>query len=93
VAYSALQHATSALPLTDADGFTPAQRFFLAYATLWASNIRDEQVRVLTKSDPHSLGRWRVNGILPHLPAWYEAFGVTPGSPLYLPVERRAAIW
>jgi putative endopeptidase len=93
VAYAALQRATAARPLADEGGFSPGQRFFLAYAALWAANTRDEQVRVLTRSDPHSLGRWRVNGTLPHVAAWYEAFGVTEKSPLYLPMVRRAAIW
>jgi putative endopeptidase len=93
VAYTALQHTMATQPLGDVEGFSPAQRFFLAYAALWAANIRDEQVRLLTRSDPHSLGRWRVNGTLPHVEAWYEAFGVSPDDPLYLPVEKRADIW
>ena len=67
VAYLAFQNATKDAPLGVVDGFTPEQRFFLAYATLWAGNIRDEQIRVYTKSDPHSLGKWRVNGALPHI--------------------------
>ena len=64
-------------PLQTEDGFTPEQRFFLAYANLWAGNIRDEEIRVRTKSDPHSLGRWRVDGALPHIDAWYEEKRVT----------------
>ncbi len=75
------------------DGFTPEQRFFLAYAGVWAGNIRDEQIRVYTKSDPHSLGRWRVNGALPHINAWYDAFGITETDPLYIAPENRASIW
>ena len=67
VAYLAFQNATKDAPLGVVDGFTPEQRFFLAYATLWAGNIRDEQIRVYTKSDPHSLGKWRVNGALPQI--------------------------
>lgn len=93
VAYTALQRASAARPPGEKEGFSPEQRFFLAYATLWAANIRDEQVRVLTRSDPHSLGRWRVNGALPHVAAWYEAFRVTADAPLYLPEGRRAEIW
>lgn len=93
IAYTALQNILSVQPLEDIDGYTPSQRFFLAYANLWAGNIRDEQIRVLTKSDPHSLGRWRVNGILPHITAWYEAFGVKEGDPLFLPAAERAEIW
>ncbi len=75
------------------DGFTPAQRFFLAYAGVWAANITDEEIRNRTKSDPHSLGRWRVNGTLPHIDAWYEAFDVTPDNKLYLPKEERINLW
>ena len=78
VAYLAFQNATKDAPLGVVDGFTPEQRFFLAYATLWAGNIRDEQIRVYTKSDPHSLGKWRVNGALPHIQAWYDAFHIMP---------------
>ena len=75
------------------DGFTPAQRFFLAYANVWAGNIRPEEILQRTKSDPHSLGRWRVNGALPQVNAWYEAWNVTEESPLFIPEEQRVKIW
>ena len=75
------------------DGFTPAQRFFLAYANVWAGNIRPEEILNRTKSDPHSLGRWRVNGALPQINAWYEAWNVTPESPMYIAPENRVSIW
>lgn len=75
------------------DGFTPEQRFFLAYANVWAGNIRPEEILQRTKSDPHSLGRWRVNGALPHIGAWYEAWNVTEESPLYVAPEKRVSIW
>ena len=93
VSYQAFKNATAKAPLAEKDGFTPEQRFFLAYSTVWAGNIRDEQIRVYTKSDPHSLGRWRVNGTLPHIDAWYEAFGITPEHKLYIPTEQRAQVW
>lgn len=93
VAYLAFQNATKDAPLGLVDGFTPEQRFFLAYATLWAGNIRDEQIRVYTKSDPHSLGKWRVNGALPHIQAWYDAFHITPSDPLYVAPENRVNVW
>ncbi len=93
VAYLAFQNATKDAPLGVVDSFTPEQRFFLAYATLWAGNIRDEQIRVYTKSDPHSLGRWRVNGALPHIQAWYDAFHITPSDPLYVAPEKRVNVW
>ena len=79
--------------LSEVDGFTPAQRFFLAYANVWAGNIRPEEILNRTKSDPHSLGRWRVNGALPHIGAWYEAWNVTEDSPLYVAPENRVKIW
>ena len=75
------------------DGFTPAQRFFLAYANVWAGNIRPEEILNRTKSDPHSLGRWRVNGALPHINAWYDAWNVTPESEMYIAPENRVSIW
>ena len=93
VAYQAFKNATKDAPLAEKDGFTPEQRFFLAYSGVWAGNIRDEQIRVYTKSDPHSLGRWRVNGALPHINAWYEAFGITETDPMYIAPEKRASIW
>ncbi len=93
VAYLAFQNATKDAPLGVVDGFTPEQRFFLAYATLWAGNIRDEQIRVYTKSDPHSLGKWRVNGALPHIQAWCDAFHITPSDPLYVAPENRVNVW
>ena len=93
VAYQAFKNATKDAPLNEVDGFTPEQRFFLAYAGVWAGNIRDEQIRVYTKSDPHSLGRWRVNGALPHINAWYDAFGITENDSLYIAPEKRVSIW
>ena len=93
VAYQAFKNATKNAPLEDKYGFTPDQRFFLAYAAVWAGQIRDEEIRNRTKSDPHSLGRWRVNGTLPHIDAWYEAFGITPDNTLYIAPEQRARIW
>lgn len=77
----------------DMDGFTPQQRFFLAYAGVWAGNIRDEEIKRLTKTDPHSLGKWRVNGTLPHVDAFVEAFGIKEGDNMYLAPEKRALIW
>jgi putative endopeptidase len=75
------------------DAFTDAQRFFLAYAAIWAGNIRNEEILRLTKIDPHSLGKWRVNGALPHIDAWYDAFGVKPENKMYVAKEKRVGIW
>ena len=93
VAYQAFQNATAKNPLPDKDGFTPAQRFFLAYANVWGQNIRDEEIRKRVKSDPHQLGKWRVDGQLPHIEAWYEAFGITESDPMFLPKDKRVNIW
>ena len=93
VAYQAFKNATKDAPLAEHDGFTPEQRFFLAYAGVWAGNIRDEEIRNRTKSDPHALGRWRVNGALPHIDAWYEAFGITESDPMFVPKAERVTIW
>lgn len=75
------------------DGFTPEQRFFIAYAHLWASNVRDKELLRLTKEDVHSLGRFRVLGPLRNMPEFYAAFDVKEGDYMYLPTEKRATIW
>ena len=93
VSFQAFKNATKDAPLPVKDGFTPEQRYFLSYAGVWAGNIRDEQIRLQTKSDPHSLGRWRVNGALPQIGAWYDAFGIKEGDPMYLAPEKRVSIW
>lgn len=93
VAYYALKNATKDNPLPEIDGFTAEQRFFLAYSGVWAGNITEEEMRNRTKSDPHSLGRWRVNGTLPHIDMWYEAFDVKEGDKMYIPKEKRVTLW
>jgi putative endopeptidase len=75
------------------DGFTPDQRFYLAYAHLWANNVRDKEILRLTKEDVHSLGRFRVLGPLRNLPNFYKAFNVKEGDYMYLPENERAVIW
>ena len=75
------------------DGFTPDQRFYLSYAHLWASNVRDKEILRLTKEDVHSLGRFRVLGPLRNLPEFYKAFNVKEGDYMYLPENQRAVIW
>ena len=93
IAMQAFQNATKENPLPVKDGFTPEQRFYLSYSNVWAGHIRDEEARNLTKSDPHSLSRWRVNGTLPHIDEWYTAFGITEKDPLFVPAEERLRIW
>ena len=74
-------------------GLTPDMRFFIAYAGAWAGHIRPEQALVQTKTNEHSLNRWRVNGILPHIDAWYDAFNVTCKNKLYIAPEKRTHLW
>ena len=94
VSWQAYQNSLKGKPVpAPIVGFTNAQRFFIGYATVWAGNIRNEEILRLTKSDSHSLGRWRVNGALPHVDAWYEAFNITEANKLYLPKEKRVSIW
>ena len=93
VAYAAFKNATKNNPQPVIDGLTADQRFFLAYAGVWAGNITEAEIRNRTKSDPHSLGRWRVNGALPHIDAWYDAFGIKEGDKMYIPKEKRLQLW
>ena len=93
VAFNALKNATAKKPLKNKDGFTPAQRFFLAYAGVWGQHITEKEIRQRVKNDPHSLGRWRVDGALPHIDAWYEAFDVKPGDKMFIPKSERLELW
>ena len=93
VAFQAFKNATKNAPLETIDGFTPEQRFFLAYANVWGQNIRDEEIQKRVKSDPHQLGMWRVNGQMPHIDAWYEAFDIGEADPMFVPKEKRVTIW
>ena len=93
VAWTAYKNATKRQPLGEKDGLTADQRFFHAYAGVWAGNITEEEIRNRTKSDPHSLGRWRVNGALPHVEAWYDAFGVKEGDKMFIPKSERLQLW
>ncbi len=79
VARTALRNALGGDEPAPIDGFTAAQRFYLAYATLWGQNIRDEEIARLTKLDVHSLGKWRVNATLRNLQDFYDAFGIAGG--------------
>ena len=75
------------------DGLTGDQRFFLAYAQAWQNKVREDALRQRLLSDPHSPERYRVNGIVRNVDAWYTAFNVKPGDKLYLPPEQRVHIW
>ncbi len=93
VAFQAFKNATAQHPLKTKDGFTPEQRFFIAYAGVWGQNITEQEIRNRVKNDPHSLGMWRVNGALPHINAWYEAFNVKEGDKMFIPESERLDLW
>lgn len=93
IAYTALKKVMATQPLTNDGGFTPEQRFFLSYANVWAGVNTEEGIRYLTMTDVHSINFLRVNGTLPHIDAWYEAFDVQPDNALYIPKENRVDIW
>ena len=93
VAWYAYKNATKRQTLPVIDGLTADQRFFLAYAGVWAGNVTEAEIRNRTKSDPHSLGRWRVNGALPHIDMWYDAFGVKEGDKMFIPKSERLPLW
>ena len=75
------------------DGLTGDQRFFLAFAQAWRSHARDDALRQQVLTDPHSPAEFRVNGVVRNVDAWYKAFNIQPGDPLYLPPEQRVRIW
>lgn len=95
ISYVALQNAIAKGQVNagEMDGFTAAQRFFLAYAGVWASNIRDKEILNLTANDVHSLGKWRVNGTLPHVTPFIEAFGIKEGNGMWIAPEKRVTLW
>jgi len=93
VAWHAYKNATKRAALPTIDGLTADQRFFLAYAGVWAGNITEAEIRNRTKSDPHSLSRWRVNGALPHIDMWYDAFHVKEGDKMFIPKSERLPLW
>ena len=93
VAWYGYKNATAKKPLKVKDGLTGDQRFFIADAGVWGQNITEQEIRNRVKTDPHSLGEWRVNGALPHVDMWYEAFGVKEGDKMFIPKEQRLDLW
>ncbi|MDE7097450.1 MAG: M13 family metallopeptidase, partial [Muribaculaceae bacterium] len=76
----------------DIDGFTPLQRFYIAYANVWAGNIREEEIKLRTKTDPHSLGKLRTNATLKNIDEFFEAFGITESDTMWRPKNERVVI-
>lgn len=93
IAYTALHNTFDGVEPAPIDGFTADQRFYLAYAALWAGNIRDAEILRLTKIDPHSLGRWRVNAALRNMETFFKAFDIKEGDAMYMAPEDRVIIW
>ena len=96
LAYAALQKALDKHPeerTKKIDGFTPEQRFFLSFAAIWRSKIRDEDQKLRLTTDPHSPAHFRVNGPLSDLPEFQKAFNIPDGSPMVRAADKRVNIW
>ena len=93
IAYDAFRQTQQFKDGKQLDGFTPAQRFYLSYGRIWAENATEEAIFQQTKSDPHSIGRYRVNATLRNIDTFFEAFGIKPGDKLWLDPADRAIIW
>ena len=95
ISFRALQNVLKENPALNKsiDGFTPEQRFFLSWATVWAGNARPEFIDRQIKTDPHSPAEARVNAALPQIDAWYKAFNVKKSDKLFVPQKKRAQIW
>lgn len=93
VALTAYLDSMEGKEMKEIDGISPLQRFYLAYANVWANNIRDEEVLSRTKTDPHSLGENRVNVTLRNLQPFFDAFNIKEGDKMFRPVSERVVIW
>ena len=93
VAYTAYHNALGDSEGETVEGFTPDQRFYLSYANVWAGNIREEEILSRTKTDPHSLGRWRVNASLRNIEPFFTAFDIKEGDKMFRPENERVVIW
>ena len=93
VALEAYHLSLKGKPAPVLDGITGEQRFFLAWAQAWRNLIRDERLRTQVMSDPHSPPKFRVNGVVRNMDAWYQAFDIQSSDKLYLPPDQRVRIW
>ena len=91
VAYTAFKKTQQGQNGAEIDGFTPDQRFFISYANVWKGNIAKEEILRRTKTDPHSLGKWRVNASLRNIEPFFKAFDIKEGDPMYR--ADRVTIW
>ena len=93
IAYDAFRQTQQYKDGKDLDGFTPTQRFYLSYGRIWAENSTEEAIFQQTKSDPHSIGRYRVNATLRNIDTFFDAFNIKPGDKMWLDPADRAIIW
>lgn len=93
ISYDAFKTTQQFQESKEIDGFTPAQRFYLSYGRIWAEHMTEEAIYQQTKSDPHSIGRNRVNATLRNIDTWYDAFGVKEGDKMWLAPAERAIVW
>ena len=93
MAYDAYKRSLNGKEAPVIDGFTGDQRFFMAWAQVWAIKWKDEALSAQIKNGPHSPGEFRANGIVRNFGPWYDAFDIKPGDPMYIPPEERVKIW
>jgi len=93
IAYAAYHLSLGGKPAPVVDGLTGDQRFFIAYARSYRGKVREELARAMLDGDPHAPNRYRVNGVVRNMDAWYAAFDIKPGDPLYLAPEQRVRLW
>ena len=93
VALDAYHASLHGQPAPVIDGLTGDQRFFLGFAQIWREKMRDDALREALVSDPHSPSHYRVVATLRNVDAWYAAFDVKPGDPMYVTPDQRVRIW
>lgn len=93
VAYTAFKKTAQGQSEEKKDGFTPDQRFYLSYANVWAANITEQEILLRTKTDVHSLGKWRVNATLRNIDTFFKAFDIKEGDAMFRPEAERVIIW
>jgi predicted metalloendopeptidase len=93
MAYRAYRKSLGGREAPVIDGLTGDQRFFMGWAQIWRTLMREDALRQQVMTDPHSPGEYRTNGVLRNIPEFYAAFNVQPGDKMYLPPEQRVKIW
>ncbi|MYM82822.1 M13 family peptidase [Duganella sp. FT50W] len=93
ITYNAYQRSLGGKPSPVIDGLTGEQRLYIGFAQKWRAKLRPEAAIAQIKSDPHSPGEFRAKGTVMNQPGFYEAFGIKPGDPMYLPPEQRVIMW